>query len=147
MPQLGVWGQAPGQLGTLLHHRGLHSSLLQCRVVQVRQIFSHIKESHKDALTRDDKEATDFTLTCLLQEGFQEREVSLSRHYLPISIHYLLIIYTLSTNYLHTIYSLSTHLSMYQGSWSTVYSSELLVTTTLSIPGLDTASTLSTCSR
>ena len=52
--------------------------------MQVRQIFSHIKESHKDALTRDDKEATDFTLTCLLQEGFQEREVC---------------IYTLSTRY------------------------------------------------
>ena len=79
MPQLGVRGQAPGQLRTL------HSSLLQCCVVQVRQIFSHIKESHKDALTRDDKEATDFTLTCLLQEGFQEREVciyTLSKHYL-----------------------------------------------------------------
>ena len=61
-----------------------------CCVVQVRQIFSHIKESHKDALTRDDKEATDFTLTCLLQEGFQEREVS---------------IYTLSTHYLlYTLY-------------------------------------------
>ena len=59
--------------------------------MQVRQIFSHIKESHKDALTRDDKEATDFTLTCLLQEGFQEREVGLSTHNL------------------HTIYSLSTH--------------------------------------
>ena len=90
MPQLGVRGQAPGQLRILLHHRGLHSSLLQSCVVQVRQIFSHIKESHKDALTRDDKEATDFTLTCLLQEGFQEREVGLSTHYL------------------HTIYSLST---------------------------------------
>ena len=76
MPQLRVRGQAPGQLRTL------HSSLLQCCVVQVRQIFSHIKESHKDALTRDDKEATDFTLTCLLQEGFQEREVGLSTRYL-----------------------------------------------------------------
>ena len=93
MPQLGVRGQAPGQL------RRLHSSLLQCCVVQVRQIFSHIKESHKDALTRDDKEATDFTLTCLLQEGFQEREVGESTHYLHI-------IYTLSTQYLHTIYTL-----------------------------------------
>ena len=61
--------------------------------MQVRQIFSHIKESHKDALTRDDKEATDFTLTCLLQEGFQEREVGLSTH-------------SLSTHYLHTIYTL-----------------------------------------
>ena len=77
MPQLGVRGQAPGQLRTLLHQRDLQTSLLQCCVVQVRQIFSHIKESHKDALTRDDKEATDFTLTCLLQEGFQEREVGL----------------------------------------------------------------------
>ena len=95
MPQLGVRGQAPGQLRTLLH-----SSLLQCRVVQVRQIFSHIKESHKDALTRDDKEATDFTLTCLLQEGFQEREVGVSTHYLDT-------IYSLST---HSIYSQGGHL-------------------------------------
>ena len=81
MPQLGVRGQAPGQLRHLLQW-DLQSSLHQCYVVQVRQIFSHIKESHKDALTRDDKEATDFTLTCLLQEGFQEREVGLSTHYL-----------------------------------------------------------------
>ena len=61
--------------------------------MQVRQIFSHIKESHKDALTRDDKEATDFTLTCLLQEGFQEREVGLSTHSLSthsLSTHYLI---------------------------------------------------------
>ena len=59
--------------------------------MQVRQIFSHIKESHKDALTRDDKEATDFTLTCLLQEGFQEREVGISTHYQHTfyNIHYL----------------------------------------------------------
>ena len=98
MPQLGVRGQAPGQLSTLLHNRGLHSSsFLQCCVVQVRQIFSHIKESHKDALTRDDKEATDFTLTCLLQEGFQQREVGLSTHYLHT-------IYSLSTHYLLTTY-------------------------------------------
>ena len=71
----------------------LQSSFLQCYVVQVRQIFSHIKESHKDALTRDDKEATDFTLTCLLQEGFQEREGGLSTHSLSthsLSTHYLL---------------------------------------------------------
>ena len=87
MPQLGVRGQAPGQLRHLLH-RDLQSSLDPCYVVQVRQIFSHIKESHKDALTRDDKEATDFTLTCLLQEGFQEREVGLSTH--SLSTHYLL---------------------------------------------------------
>ena len=92
VPQLGVRGQAPGQLRRLLQW-DLQSSLHQCYVVQVRQIFSHIKESHKDALTRDDKEATDFTLTCLLQEGFQEREVGLSTHSLSthsLSTHYLL---------------------------------------------------------
>ena len=76
--------------------------------MQVRQIFSHIKESHKDALTRDDKEATDFTLTCLLQEGFQEREVGVYTVY-TLSTHYLHTICTLSTQYLNTIYTLSTH--------------------------------------
>jgi len=44
--------------------------------LQVRQIFSHIKDLHKDALTRDDKEMSDFTLTCLLKDEFQQREVS-----------------------------------------------------------------------
>ena len=44
--------------------------------LQVRMILSHIKEVHKDALTRDDKDPSDFTLTCLLKEEFQEREVS-----------------------------------------------------------------------
>ena len=44
--------------------------------LQLKQIFSHIKDKHKDALVREDKEATDFTLTCLLKDQFQEREVS-----------------------------------------------------------------------
>jgi len=49
----------------------------ECNVrLQVRQIFNHIKEKHKDALTREDKEQTDFTLTCLLKDEFKEREVS-----------------------------------------------------------------------
>ena len=42
----------------------------------MRQIFNHIKDQHKDALTRDDKEMSDFTLTCLLKDEFQQREVS-----------------------------------------------------------------------
>ena len=44
--------------------------------LHVRQILSHIKEVHKDALSRDDTEPSDFTLTCLLKEEFQERAVS-----------------------------------------------------------------------
>eukprot|EP00092_Neocalanus_flemingeri_P013817 GFUD01014903.1.p1 GENE.GFUD01014903.1~~GFUD01014903.1.p1 ORF type:complete len:294 (+),score=85.27 GFUD01014903.1:178-1059(+) len=44
--------------------------------LQVRQIFNHIKETHKDAVVREDKESSDFSLTCLLKNNFQEREAS-----------------------------------------------------------------------
>ena len=44
--------------------------------LQVKQIFSHIKDKHNDALVRDDTEHADFTLTCLLKDEFQQREVS-----------------------------------------------------------------------
>ena len=44
--------------------------------LQVRQIFDHIKEKHKDAVVKEDKESSDFSLTCLLKDEFQDREVS-----------------------------------------------------------------------
>jgi len=49
----------------------------ECRTrLQVRQLFGHIKQEHKDALVREDTELTDFTLTCLLKDEFREREFS-----------------------------------------------------------------------
>jgi len=64
-----------------------HESRCGCREVtcpnsecetrlQVRQIFDHLKGAHKDAVFKDDKESSDFSLTCLLKDEFQEREVS-----------------------------------------------------------------------
>ena len=44
--------------------------------LQVRQIFDHIKDKHKDAVVKEDKESSDFSLTCLLKDEFQKREVS-----------------------------------------------------------------------
>jgi len=45
--------------------------------IQNRLLFSHIKEEHKDSVIKEDTEKDEeFTLTCLLKDEFQKREVS-----------------------------------------------------------------------
>jgi len=46
--------------------------------LQLRLLFPHIKEQHKDAVVKEDSgdKEEEFTLTCLLRDEFQLREVS-----------------------------------------------------------------------
>ena len=128
MPQLGVRGQAPGQL------RILHSSSVLC-CAGAADLQPHQGESqgrphprrqgghrlHPDLPPAGGVPGARGESIYTLSTHCLHTVYTISKHYLltiyTLSKHYLLAIYSLSKHYLHTIYSLSTR---QVGTWITV---------------------------